>query len=160
VIHPVEFKGRELPPFCVVTGEVATTYVRWTAQKKHPAGAFLLILFGVLPFFIYLLATSRSVAIELPATKAVARRLMVDRKTYWGVGIAGVLLALGGGWFAVWPILLGLVLIAVSFVLRLYLQGRDWVWAYVQADGSVSIGGCSEAFAAAVDSWRPAIPSA
>lgn len=156
-IHPVEFEGRDLPPFCVVTGHPTTTYVRWTARKKHPAWALLLLFLGVVPFLVYLLAASRSVSLALPATGAVQKRLAADRRTYWTLGVVGFALALAGVWIAAWTIAIGIVLMIAALALRFYLQGRDWIWAYVDGDGSVHIGGCSATFAAAVEAWRPAV---
>lgn len=156
-VNEVELKSRRLPPVCVVTGEPGTTFVKWTASKHHPSWSLLLILFGILPLVIYLAVTSRSVTVQLPATQSVQQRLRSDRRLYWGIGIGGFMLTFGVVWFTNAFVLVGVLAMAFAFFLRWFLQGRDWVWAYLESDGEIVIGGCSETFATAVEAWRPAV---
>jgi hypothetical protein len=159
LLHKVEFQSRELPAYCVVTGEPATTFVKWKAATHHPPWAFLLIFFGVVPFVIYLAVTSRSVTLRLPATDAVQQRLRRDRELYRGIGITGFVLTFGGGWIAGVFAIVGFPMILAAFLLRWYLQGRDWVWTYLDSHGTIVIDGCSETFASAVEAWRPVVPA-
>lgn len=67
------------------------------------------------------------------------------------------MLTLAAAWFSPLLMAAGLLITLGAFVLRWFLLGRDWVWAYLDKDESIIVGGCSDTFANAIEAWRPVV---
>jgi len=139
-----------LPKVCIKTGEPAAQTVK-VSFERTPPWTFLLLLAGVLPFFIAALFVRERITGRLPVTLPVVERYHAHKKRVWlgwGVALLGLVLVIVAE--SVWLLIVvaaGVLLVVVSEARRT----AGWVTGVaVRGTPFVELRRVHPAFAAAV----------
>lgn len=91
--------GAELRPRCFVTGEDTDTSLEIT-MSWHPGWVYILLLFGIFPYFIAVPFVRRDIRIKVPLAARLLKAYRAEVKSVTRIGlIALVLCVTGVSWF-------------------------------------------------------------
>lgn len=142
----------ELPHVCVKTGQPAdgVTAIRF---RTLPAWTWLLLLFGILPFFVALYFAGDRVVGDVPVTRGVVARLLTVRRWAYGLAAGGVaLIALGAAVEGAAVAAVGVAAMLAS-VAAMVWHGASWINARPDETGLlVKLSGVHEEFVRAAES--------
>lgn len=92
-----DLRGGALPHVCVVTGEPTEDSLKYRFSTS-PTWVLLLLLVGVLPYLIAVMATAKRAEGELPLVRRQHRRVRLTRWGGWGtIGVAFVVFVVAAG---------------------------------------------------------------
>jgi hypothetical protein len=145
----------DLPRICVKTGAPADGLVEVECSTL-PAWTYLLLLGGIVPFFIALIFASETIRGQVPVHRVVFDRYRRLNRQAWlftaVAAMAGVTALLSDlGWVLWWVAGAAVIAAAVTFGRR----GMGWIDARpVRGTSLVELRGVSPEFAAAVEAER------
>lgn len=157
-----DFKAGTLPRVCVKTGARAVVDAEHTAHREI-GWTWVLLLFGILPFFIARAFAGHRVKGFVPMSRQAIRRarlfdLVTAASFVLGLALAAGGAALGQTWLA-WS---GVVLFGLSVLATIFGTWFVWPSAVLDDEGSVLLSFVHSNFAAAVlaHTPEPAVPRA
>lgn len=89
------FEHGEFPPVCCKTGERADVYDSFEFSDT-PSWAWILLLFGILPFLIATAFVTERFSGVLPMSQRARNRLRMARRASWVLGLSAVIFGAAG----------------------------------------------------------------